>query len=45
MRPLLHVRRHDEYFHGHPLLGTFALIASMALGALIAVAILASSAH
>ena len=29
MRPLLHVRRHDEYFHNHPMLSTFALIASM----------------
>ena len=45
MRPLLHVRRHDEYFHIHPMLGTFALIASMALAALIAVAVLATSAQ
>jgi hypothetical protein len=45
MRPLLHVRRHDEYFHNHPMLSTFALIASMALAGLIAVALLASSAH
>jgi hypothetical protein len=45
MRPLLHVRRHDEYFHGHPLLGTFSLIASMALAALIVVALLVSSAR
>jgi hypothetical protein len=45
MRTLLHVRRHDEYFHNHPLTGTFSLIASMALAALIVVAILVSSAR
>jgi hypothetical protein len=45
MKPLLHVRRHDEYFHTHPMLGTFALIATMALAALIAITVLATSAH
>jgi hypothetical protein len=34
--------RHNSYFQPHPLHGTFALIASMALAGLIVVAILLS---
>jgi hypothetical protein len=45
MKPLLNVRRHDHYFHGHPLQGTFSLIASLALAGLIVVAILVSTAR
>ena len=29
MRPLMHVRRHDHYFHGHPLQSAFSLIATL----------------
>jgi hypothetical protein len=41
MRPLMNVKhRDDKYFHPHPLQGTFALIASMALAGLVVVAML-----
>jgi hypothetical protein len=41
MRPLMNVKhRDDKYFHLHPLQGTFALIASMALAGLVVVVML-----
>jgi len=40
MRPLRDIRHHDErYFQPHPLQGAFALIASMALGGLVMIAL------
>ena len=41
MRPLMNVKhRDDHYFHAHPMQGTFALIASLALAGLVIVAML-----
>jgi hypothetical protein len=40
MRPLTNVKHRDErYFQPHPLQGAFALIASMALGGLVMIAL------
>lgn len=40
MRPLVNVKHRDErYFPPHPLQGAFALIASMALGGLVMIAL------
>jgi hypothetical protein len=38
-------RRHNEYFHPHPLYSTYALIASLALAGLLVVVIAWSVAH
>ena len=41
MRPLMNVKhRDDHYFHAHPLQGTFALAASIALAGLVIVVML-----
>ena len=41
MRPLMNVKhRDDQYFRPHPMQGTFALIASLALAGLVIVAML-----
>ena len=41
MRPLMNVKhRDDQYFHTHPMHGTFALIASLTLAGLVIVAML-----
>ncbi|HXY49257.1 MAG TPA: hypothetical protein VEI01_07385 [Terriglobales bacterium] len=45
MRPLMHVRRHDQYFHSHPLQNAFSLIASLILAGLVVIALLVSTAH
>jgi hypothetical protein len=45
MRPLMHVRRHDQYFHGHPLQSAFSLIATLVLAALAVVALMVTSAR
>ena len=40
MRPLMNVKHRDQrYFQPHPLQGAFALIASMALGGLVMIAL------
>ena len=41
MRPLMNVKHRDQhYFHTHPLQGTFALVASIALAGLVIVVML-----
>jgi hypothetical protein len=46
MTPLVHVKhRHVEYFHGHPLHGTFSLIASFILAGLIVITVLVTTAR
>jgi hypothetical protein len=40
MQPLRNVKHHDEhYFQPHPLQGAFALVAGMALGGLVMIAL------
>lgn len=46
MRPLINVKhRDDQYFHSHPMQGTFALVASITLAGLIVVALLVAFAR
>jgi len=45
MRHLSQVHRHGDHFHVHPMLGTFAVIATMLIAALIALTVLATSAR
>ena len=46
MTPLVHVKhRHVDYFHGHPLHGTFSLIASFILAGLIVITVLVTTAR
>lgn len=45
MRHLSDAHRHGDHFHVHPMLGTFAVIATMLIAALIAVTVLATSAR
>lgn len=41
MRPLMNVKHRDnQYFHAHPLMGTFSLVASMTLAGVIIVLML-----
>ena len=41
MRPVMKVKQRDDHnFHSHPMQGTFALVASMALAGLVIVAML-----
>lgn len=46
MTSFMHAKhRHVSYFHGHPLHGTFSLIASMILAGLIVITVLVTTAH
>ena len=46
MTPLVHAKhRHANYFHGHPLHGTFSLIASFILAGLIVITVLVTTAR
>jgi hypothetical protein len=46
MTPLMNVRhRHVNYFHGHPLHGTFSLLASLILAGLIVITVLVTTAR
>jgi hypothetical protein len=46
MTPLMNVKhRHVDYFHGHPLHGTFSLIASFILAGLIVITVLVTTAR
>jgi hypothetical protein len=46
MTPLVNVKhRHVNYFHGHPLHGTFSLIASFILAGLIVITVLVTTAR
>ena len=46
MTPLVNVKhRHVDYFHSHPLHGTFSLIASFILAGLIVITVLVTTAR
>jgi hypothetical protein len=45
MRSLMHVRRNDQYFHGHPLQSAFSLIAAVVLAGLVVIALLVTTAR
>jgi hypothetical protein len=46
MTPWVHAKhRHVGYFHGHPLHGTFSLIASLVLAWLIVITVLVTTAR
>jgi hypothetical protein len=46
LTPLMNVKhRHIAYFHGHPLHGTFSLIASLMLAGLIVITVLVTTAR
>jgi len=46
MTPLLNIKhRHENYFHAHPLHGTFSLIASLVLAGLIVITLLVTTAR
>ena len=46
MTPFMQVKhRHVNYFHGHPLHGTFSLIASFILAGLIVITVLVTTAR
>jgi hypothetical protein len=46
MRPLMNVKHRDrQYYHPHPLQGIFALVASIALGGLVMIAMVLALGH